>query len=130
MDAHPVGKRTPRIDVHNLHRIGGCSKRRHGASHRHSIDQRYGFRLGVVRIERIIFVDGHLLVAVAVVGIQIIAVAGTVNVAIDVASEYLDVSARATVVLEVAVLVKHHVHVSRYVIAAVYVAVDVDVRIV
>ena len=43
VDAHPVGKRTPRIDVHNLHRIGGCSKRRHGASHRHSIDQRYGF---------------------------------------------------------------------------------------
>ena len=43
VDAHPVGKRTPRVDVHNLRCIGGCSERRHGASHRHSIDQRYGF---------------------------------------------------------------------------------------
>ena len=25
VDAHPVGKRTPRIDVHNLHRVGGFS---------------------------------------------------------------------------------------------------------
>ena len=112
VDTHLVGKRTPRIDVHNLHRVGGCSERRHGASHRHSIDQGYGLRLGVVRIERIILVDGHLLVAVAVVGVQIIAVAGTVNVAIDVTAEYLDAGTRATVVLEVAVLVEHHVHVS------------------
>ena len=130
VDAHPVGKRTPRIDVHNLHRIGGCSKRRHCASHRHSIYKGYGLRLGVVGIERIILVDGHLLVAVEVVGVQIIAVAGTVNVAIDVAAEYLDAGALATVVLEVAVLVEHHVHVSRHVVAAVNVAVDVDVRIV
>ena len=130
VDANLIGKRTPRIDVHYLNRIGRCSERRHGASYRHSIYKGYGFRLRVVRIERIILVHGYLLVAVAVVGIQVVAVAGAVNIAIDVASVDADAGAAAAVVLEVAVLVEAYIDISRHVVAAVYVAMDVDVRIV
>ena len=129
VDAHLIGKRTPRVDVHYLHRIGCRSERRHGASHRHCIDKWHCLRLRVVRINRIILVHGNLVVAVAVVGVQVVAVACAVDVAIYVATEDAYAGAIAAVVLEVAVIVEAHIDVSRHVVAAVYVAVNVDVRI-
>ena len=126
-DVHPVGERAPGIDVHDFHRVGGLLERRHGAAHRHGVHQRHLFRSGIGGVERIIFVDRHLGVAVAVVGIEIVAIARAIDIAEEMAAGDGDIGAVAAVVHEKAFCVQADVDIARDVVAAIDIAVDENI---
>ena len=102
---------------------------RHVLAHRHGVDQRHRLGVGVVGIDRVILVDSHLLISVAVGGIQVVSVACAIHIAEQVSAVDVDGGTCASVVHKVAILVQPHVDISRHVVAAIHVSMDENVGI-
>ena len=128
MDIHLVGQWSPGIDVHHLGCIASRLVRRHAGTHRYGEYQWRLFRTWVVRIERIVLVDGYLGVALSVEGIEVIAVAGTIDIAVDMTAIDVDLRTLAAIVGEIAVGIVH-VDISGNIIASEYVAVNEDILV-
>ena len=76
------------------------------------------------------FVHCHLLVALTVEGVEIVSVAGAIDIAVDASATDADVcAARCVVLLEISLGVLAYVDISGDVVAAVYATVNEDVRV-
>ena len=102
--------------------------RRHVLSHRYGEYQWSGFRIRVVRVERIVFVHGNLGVALSVQGIEVVTVSGTIHVAVNLTAIYINMCTCTFIIREVTILL-NYVYIARYVVTAVYIAMDEDVLV-
>ena len=99
--------------------------RRHVFSHRYGEYQWSGFRFRVVRVERIVLVDGYLGVALSVEGIEVVTVSGTIYVAVNLTAIYINMCTGAVVVSKITIL-NAYVYIARNVVSTVNIAMDED----
>ena len=102
--------------------------RRHVLSHRYGEYQWRGFRIWVVQVEWIVFVHGNLRIALSVQGIEVVTVAGTIYVAVNLSTIYINMCTFAFIIREVTILL-NYVYIARYVVTAVHIAMDEDVLV-
>ena len=99
--------------------------RRHVFSHWYGEYQWSGFRIRVVRIKRIVLVDGYLGVTLSVEGIEVVTVSGTIYVAVNLTAIYINMCTEAVVICKVAILYAY-VNIARNIVSAVNIAMDED----
>ncbi len=74
-------------------------------------------------------VHGNLSMSLSVEGIQIVAVAGTIHIAVNPSAIDIDVSSRSAVVGKVSGIVECNINIARHVVSAIHIAMDINVGI-